>query len=751
MKFETHTIKDFTDFKKLQHYVKINNFDTCVLDVEADGVLEVKAKLYGVGLCFQDEEAFYIPWRNQSGVLVWSPEEELDIKTWLYNTCQERKLVGHNIIYDVLVLDYNLDINLTDFIYSDTILQKHALDEEPPFGLKEISVLELGDWADKAQEKLKDNVVANGGRFTKTQKDMFLANTEVLAEYCCWDVILTYKLFQKFESRLESEGLHNFFYKEETMDLYKHCTIPMRRQGFPIDVKYFETLKSEIQGEITQLNTDIYTMIAPDVEEFEEELLDKTFPLSNKGNFPKAAATILGIPLPLNKKTGKVTLAKKAVELQAIANKADYNFYQWVITGNKNLDITKHKKKIQRKMYFEKYPEQKSVFNLKSNDHLIAWLIEGQGHQPEKFTDKGKPKVDDKFLDTVASVEPAVAQLQDLKKLNKLLGTYVEGILSREYLGVIYTSLLQFGTTSGRYASKNPNLQNLPRPRESGLSPLVLKYVNSIRAGFIPPTGYVLVDADYSALEPRCFSHVSGDEKLQGVFLKGEDLYSRIAIDVFALKGVSANPTDSNYLGTVDKEYRQQAKVFTLAVPYGAEGPRISEAMKIDKKSAYEIIRKYLDAYPGLKKFMYKANAEAKQKGYVKTEFGRIRHLKSARGYHTLYGDDLLDYRWAKKRDLLLQRREFKNLLNNAKNVKIQGLAAHIMNRAMIAIAKEFKRLKLDAKVLLQVHDQIITCARKDQAELVKDVMRRCMETTTKISVPLIAEPQIATNLRDSH
>src|SRR5690606_745379 len=149
--------------------------------------------------------------------------------------------------------------------------------------------------------------------------------------------------------------------------------------------------------------------------------------------------------------------------------------------------------------------------------------------------------IDDDFLETLKS-KKEISMLLDYKKLNKLLSTYVEGILERQIDGVIYTNMLQFGTTSGRYSSRDPNLQNQPRVKDaqdSGLSPVVLKYVNAIRKGFVAGPGRKVVNADYSSLEPVCFAHVSGDEKLRDVFRNGEDLYSRVAIETFNLTGVS--------------------------------------------------------------------------------------------------------------------------------------------------------------------------------------------------------------------
>ena len=220
---------------------------------------------------------------------------------------------------------------------------------------------------------------------------------------------------------------------------------------------------------------------------------------------------------------------------------------------------------------------------------------------------------------------------------------------------------------------------------------------------------------------------------------------------VTIIKGVSAIPSDPNYLKKVNPEFRQKAKVFCLAVVYGAEEARIGQAMKVDFKQAKNIITSYLRAYPGLKRYMNSCDHSVKTKGMVKTEFGRVRHLGEAMSIWTLYGPNIMDYKKARQSGNSDLRRKLKNCLNNGKNFRIQGLAAHIVNRAAIAISRRLKEEGLDAYLALQVHDQLIAIAREDQAQRVKEIMQDCMENTTKISIPLIAEPEIADNIAESH
>jgi DNA polymerase-1 len=176
------------------------------------------------------------------------------------------------------------------------------------------------------------------------------------------------------------------------------------------------------------------------------------------------------------------------------------------------------------------------------------------------------------------------------------------------------------------------------------------------------------------------------------------------------------------------------------------EEARLMQAIGCDRKTATSIIRGYLGTYPDLKNYMYSCDMSVKQNGFVKTVFGRVRHLPEAKILFDKYGNHLLDWRYAKARNLLDERRRFKNYLNNSKNFPIQGLAAHIVNRAMIQIMRRFKAEGIDGWIAAQVHDEITCIVREDQAELAKAIVRDCMQNTTTISIPLIAEPMIANN-----
>lgn len=733
------------DREKLVEFISMvesnyNDIDIVAFDLETDSVEEVKANLYGIGIAFQEDEGFYFPIRTPEGELFFKEATD-SVMSIVQKILKDKRIIGHNIIYDTLVWKKNTGVDISNSIYADTILMKHCINEEPPFGLKEVAVTYLGEWADMAKEELLANIKANGGTTTKDNMQMFKADTAVLGKYCTWDVMLTYKLFNLFSGMLKEEQLEDFFYKEEVMPLYKEVTIRMKERGFPVDVEYFRQLNKEISIDIDNLELKVMEQLEETVYDFMAELLNEKSPVKKTGSYPKAYAKLIGLELD--------SIAKKKVEAIDPKNEVQLNFKQWMLS---EVELSGPVVQAQLKLYFDKFPDQNYVFNLRSKAHLKRLFFEILGEKELSTTDSGEPQVDDAFLESMSSKYKWVAPLQDLNKLEKIKGTYIEGILDRQVSGIVYASLLQFGTTSGRYASRNPNLQNLPRSKEddSGLSELVLHYNNAIRKGFIAPTGYKIVSADYSALEPRCFSVVSGDANLQRIFHSGEDMYSAIAKRIFNLKDVSTFKKDPNFLGKLHPEKRQVVKAMALAVTYGAEAFRIGDLLGVDRDEAQRLIDMYLESYPGLKKYIQKCHYEANNYGVVKTMFGRVRHLSDAKRIYNEYGYNILDSRWAKRNGLGDERRLYKNKLNNSTNFKIQGLASHIVNKAAIKITRAFSKTNIDGYIALQIHDEIVCIVKDNQAEEALGLVKKCMETVVELPVPLIAEPKIASNMKDA-
>ena len=736
---QVHTVMDDSTLMEVLEYIKQYENGICVVDVETDNSLPQIANTFGIGFSFDGNEAFYVPYRFNDRSLNSSLTKVSELLSIL---SQRYKVIGHNFVYDYIVLKKEFGIDFLPSLYSDTILMKHTVDEERPHGLKETSVKYLGPWADKAQEKLYASIKANGGLTTKDNLEMWKADTEVLAEYCGWDCALTVQLFNKFQPMLEEQKLLHLFYEDEVMPLYKEVTIPMNERGFPVDVKHFEKLQHDIRKEILILEDNIQNEIAPYVEGFCQELLDKDYPVKRTGNFPKVLAENMGVQLPIGK-TGKVSLSAGA-----LAKTLDpaHPYTQWLLEDKVDEVLKTKFLDTQVALFFKDFPERNYIFNLKSNDHLGHLLFNILGLESKDKTEAGKPKVDEDVLDGLKEEYSWINNLVSLKKLSKLEATYISSILEKNVEGIIYPSFLQFGTTSGRYSCVSPNLQNLPRVKDdedSTINPLVIAYSNKIKEGFIAGEGFKLVDADQSALEPRAFACAAGDPSLQEAYRKGLDLYSEIAIRTFGLSEYSADKRDDNYLGKHKKEARQKAKVIALAVVYGAGYGRLSSILGISAKEAQAIIEAYLEAYPKLKEYMKSCDEAAIKNGFVVSRFGRVRHIPKAKAMYKQYGPIILDSLACRKKGINDLHWELKGLLNLAKNHPIQSTAAYVINKASIEISRRFKERKLNAYISAQIHDQITCIAPEKDAEEVRNIMQDCMENTVKLEVPFIAEPMI--------
>ncbi len=272
--------------------------------------------------------------------------------------------------------------------------------------------------------------------------------------------------------------------------------------------------------------------------------------------------------------------------------------------------------------------------------------------------------------------------------------------------------------------------------------------------------GRKIIAADLQAAEVRIFAHFSGDVRLQSVFTKGEDIYSRVAIDVFDKPQFSAHPDDPNFLKRVAEDLRTKSKVFTLQVPYGAEGYQVAAGLnllddkgKIDSRQGDKVIDKYLSTYPSLRRYMVKQELMFKKQGYVQNLFGRLRRFDAAFALYKKYGDKILDSRWAKQNGLDLERRTVKKALNAAKNFPIQSVCSGVINRAMIEMGQWIEESKADCMRLLNIHDELCYECDESIVELVCQKLKYYMENNKyakMLSVPLVTNPMVADNLAEA-
>ena len=336
-------------------------------------------------------------------------------------------------------------------------------------------------------------------------------------------------------------------------------------------------------------------------------------------------------------------------------------------------------------------------FNINSPKQLGVVLFEHLGLPNGKKTKTGYSTAAD-VLDKLAPDYPVVSKILEYRQLSKLKSTYADGLAV--YIGEedqrIHGKFNQTITATGRISSTEPNLQNIPVRMELG---------RLIRKVFVPEDGYVFVDADYSQIELRVLAHCSGDKELIQAYREARDIHRITASQVFH------TPFDE-----VTDLQRRNAKAVNFGIVYGISSFGLSQDLSITRKEAAEYIERYFETYPGIKTFLDDTVAHAKEQGYVVTLFGRRRpvpELSSSNFMQRQFGERV------------------------AMNSPIQGTAADIIKIAMIAVDKELTKRKMKSRLVLQVHDELLVEAWKEELEEVQAILKECMENAATLDVPL--------------
>ena len=345
-------------------------------------------------------------------------------------------------------------------------------------------------------------------------------------------------------------------------------------------------------------------------------------------------------------------------------------------------------------------------FNINSTQQLGNILFEKLNLTTSKKTKKGY-STDVDALEKIKREHPIVEKILEYRSLMKLNSTYVEGMLPyiNEKTKRIHSYFHQTVTAPGRISSTEPNLQNIPTRIELG---------KRLRKVFKPKEGYVFIDADYSQIELRVLAHISQDEHMLEAFKNGEDIHKQAASKVLGIP-----------IEEVTKEQRSNAKAVNFGIVYGISDFGLAEQLGITRKEAKQYIEQYLEKYNGIDKFMKEVVEEAKEKGYVETLFNRRRNIPELSSNNYMV-------------------RQFG--ARAAMNTPIQGTAADIMKIAMVNLNKALEETKLDAKIILQVHDELILEVNEKDKEQAKKMLKECMEQATQLTVPLEVEVSEATN-----
>jgi DNA polymerase-1 len=352
-----------------------------------------------------------------------------------------------------------------------------------------------------------------------------------------------------------------------------------------------------------------------------------------------------------------------------------------------------------------------SEFNVNSPTQLAEILFDKLNLQPNARRGKAKARstaVD--ILEELSAQHPLPAKIIEYREIAKLKSTYVDALpkLIHPETGRLHTSFSQTGTATGRLSSSDPNLQNIPVRSELG---------REIRAAFVAEKGKILLSADYSQIELRIMAHFSEDSVLIDAFRNGEDIHARTAQEVFGVGPLAQT-----------SEHRRAAKAINFGIIYGLSPFGLAQQLGIEQREAAQFISAYFTRYRGVKEYLDKILAETRKTGVAKTLFGRIRPIPEINSPQ-------------------MQLRNFAE--RTALNSPLQGTAADLIKLAMIKIDRRLAEEKFDAKMILQVHDELLFEApAKERAKLEK-LVKEEMEAAHRLAVPIVVEIGVGPNWRD--
>ena len=337
-------------------------------------------------------------------------------------------------------------------------------------------------------------------------------------------------------------------------------------------------------------------------------------------------------------------------------------------------------------------------FNINSPKQLGEVLFEKLKLTVYKKTKTGY-STDVEILEKLREEHPIIEKILEYRQLAKINSTFVEGLIPfiNPKTKRIHSHFHQTVTATGRISSSDPNMQNIPTRVELG---------KMLRKVFVAEgNDKIYIDADYSQIELRVFAHISQDEEMIKAFNKDEDIHAQVASKVFGVN-----------IKDVTSELRTKAKAVNFGIVYGISDYGLAAQLKVRKSEAKEYIEQYLNKYKGIKAFMEETPKKVKEIGYVETLFKRRRYVPEVNSNNYMV-------------------RQFGNRV--AMNMPIQGTAADIIKIAMINVDKELKKQNLKSKLILQVHDELLIETYEDEKEVVRNILKNCMENVINLSVPL--------------
>jgi len=398
------------------------------------------------------------------------------------------------------------------------------------------------------------------------------------------------------------------------------------------------------------------------------------------------------------------------VELPLAQVLADMEFNGFKVDLNVLYQLKEEYEKQIAKLTSDIYSLAGEEFNINSPKQLGEVLFDKLNLPVIKKTKTGY-STDVEVLEKLIGQHEIIEKILKYRKLVKLMSTYIDGLIEvvDKKTSKIHSTFNQTVTNTGRISSTEPNLQNIPVKTEEG---------REIRKAFISEDGYVLVDGDYSQIELRVLAHISKDPKLIEAFYSDEDIHTKTASEVFNVPKEEVTPL-----------LRSRAKAVNFGIIYGISDYGLSKDLNISRKEAKTYIDSYLNNYEMVKKYMKDIVEKGKNDGYVETIMNRRRYvpeLKSKNFSVRGFGERV------------------------AMNTPIQGSAADIIKIAMVNVYNELKRRNLKSKLILQVHDELIIQAHKEEADMVVDLVKYIMENSVKLSVPLKVDIKVGDSWYES-
>ena len=436
-----------------------------------------------------------------------------------------------------------------------------------------------------------------------------------------------------------------------------------------------------------------------DVYEYAAEDADVTLKLKNKleGELKKYGAEELfyNIEMPLMPVLAEMEMNGVTIDTQSLADTSDV--------------LTKRMEEVEKEIY----ELAGAPFNIASPRQVGEVLFDKlQIVEKAKKTKTGQYVTNEEVLQSLKGKHKIVEAILEHRGLKKLLGTYIDALpkLINARTGHIHTSFNQATTATGRLSSSDPNLQNIPVRGEEG---------KEIRKAFIPEPGCLFFSADYSQIELRVMAHLSGDENMIEAFREGHDIHAATAAKIY-----------KEEMENVTRDQRTKAKRANFGIIYGITVFGLAERLEISRDEAKMLIEGYFETFPKVKEYMEKAKEQARNQGYVETQFHRRRYLADINSANaTVRG-------FAER---------------NAINAPIQGTAADIIKVAMIRIYNRFRAEGIRSKMILQVHDELNFSVYPEEKEKVEQIVLEEMQNAFPMQVPLVADCGWGNNWLEAH